>query len=108
MAFKLGSEKRQIRNSSNTPIFRKKLGDGIMGEANSDGSIYIDPSVPEDEVNYVATHEMQHQTDMKIGRTTYDDRAGYHMGQVWPSGNGYIIDPTNGKQCQEGDKSLTW
>ena len=40
MAFKLGSEKRQIRNSSNTPIFRKKLGDGIMGEANSDG-VYV-------------------------------------------------------------------
>lgn len=108
MAFKLGSEKRQIRNSSNTPIFRKKLGDGIMGEANSDGSIYIDPSVPEDEVNYVATHEMQHQTDMKIGRTTYDDNAVYHMGQVWPRCNGYIMDPNTGKKYSEGSKELPW
>ena len=52
MAFKLGSESRNIKNSSNTKIFKKKLGDGIMGEANSDGSIYIDVSVPKDQIEY--------------------------------------------------------
>ena len=34
MAFKLGSEKRQVRNAKNTPIFRKKLEAGVLGEAN--------------------------------------------------------------------------
>ena len=48
MAFKLCSESRNIKNSSNTKIFKKKLGDGILGEANRDGSIYIDVSVPKD------------------------------------------------------------
>ena len=108
MAFKLGKETRGIKNSSNTRIFKKKLGEGIMGEANSDGSIYIDVSVPKDQVEYVATHEMQHQTDMKIGKTTYDDNAVYHMGQVWPRGNGYITDPFTGKKYPEGSKELPW
>ena len=108
MAFKLGSESRGFKNSSNTKIFKKKLGDGIMGEANSDGSIYIDVSVPKDQMEYVATHEMQHQTDMKVGRTTYDDQAVYHQGQVWPRGDGYITDPNTGKKYEEGDKQLPW
>ena len=108
MAFKLGSETRNFKNSSNTKIFKKNLDEGIMGEANSDGSIYIDISVPEDQVEYVATHEMQHQTDMKIGKTTYDDNAVYHMGQVWPRGNGYITDPNTGKKYSEGDRNLPW
>ena len=46
MGFKLGREKRQNRNSKDTPIFRKNLESGIMGEANMDGSIHIDKSVP--------------------------------------------------------------
>ena len=108
MAFKLGNEKRQIRNSSNTPIFRKKLGDGIMGEANNDGSIYVNTNVPEEEVERVVVHEMQHQTDMKIGKTTYDENAVYHMGQVWPRGDGYITDPSTGKKYPEGDRNLPW
>ena len=108
MAFKLGGEGRGLKNSSNTKIFRKKLGDGILGEANSDGSIYIDKNVPENMVGYVATHEAQHRTDMEIGKTTYDDNAVYHMGQVWPRGNGYIMDPNTGERFVEGDPSLPW
>ena len=108
MAFKLGKETRGFKNSSNTKIFKKKLGDGIMGEANSDGSIYVDSKVPESMVEYVVTHEKQHQTDMEIGKTTYDDHAIYHMGEVWPRGNGYITDPYTGKKYTEGDKNLPW
>ena len=108
MAFKLGKETRSFKNSSNTKIFKKKLSNGIMGEANSDGSIYIDVSVPKDQMEYVATHETQHQTDMEIGKTTYDDNAVYHMGEVWPRGNGYITDPHTGKKHAEGDRNLPW
>ena len=46
MAFKLGSEKRKAIGSGGTPIYRKKLEAGILGEANKDGSIYIDESIP--------------------------------------------------------------
>ena len=45
MAFKLGKERRQIRNPKDTPIFRKKLEKGTLGKANNDGSIHIDKSV---------------------------------------------------------------
>jgi glycogen debranching enzyme len=45
---------------------------------------------------------------MKIGKTTYDDNAVYHMGQVWPRGNGYITDPNTGKKYSEGDRNLPW
>ena len=41
MGFKLGKEKRQIRDSKNTPIFRKNLDKGVLGEANMDGSISL-------------------------------------------------------------------
>jgi hypothetical protein len=108
MAFKLGKEQRGFKNSSNTKIFRKKLGNGVLGEANSDGSIYIDKSVPENMVNYVATHEAQHQTAMQLGTETYDDNAVYYQGQVWPRGNGYVTDPHTGKKHEEGSKELPW
>ena len=39
MAFKLGSEVRRTRNSKDTPILRKKLEKGVLGEANMDGSV---------------------------------------------------------------------
>jgi len=108
MAFKLGKEKRNYKDSSNTKIFRKKLGDGVLGEANMDGSIYVDKSVPQDMVNYVATHEAQHRTAMQLGTETYDDNAVYYKGEVWPRGNGYIIDPRTGKKYPEGDRRLPW
>jgi hypothetical protein len=108
MAFKLGKEQRGFKNSSNTKIFRKKLGNGILGEANSDGSIYIDKSVPEDMVNYVATHEAQHQTAMQLGTETYDDNAVYYKGETWERNNGFIINPHTGERLVEGDKRLPW
>ena len=45
MGFKLGKEHRKVRTSKNTPIIRKNLDKGILGEANNDGSIFIDKSV---------------------------------------------------------------
>ena len=45
MGFKLGRERRQIRNSKDTPIFKKNLEPGVLGEANMDGSIFVDHSV---------------------------------------------------------------
>ena len=45
MSFKLGKEHRKFRTPKNTPIIRKNLDKGILGEANNDGSIFIDKSV---------------------------------------------------------------
>jgi hypothetical protein len=110
MAFKLGKENRGFKNSSNTQIFKKKLDVGIIAEANMDGSIFVSYEVPEGSNLFekAVAHEMQHVTDMKIGKTTYDDNAVYHMGEVWPRGDGYITDPHTGKKYAEGDRNLPW
>jgi hypothetical protein len=58
-----------------TPVLRKSLEGGIMGEANNDGSIYLSnkvvPGSPEE--RKVLMHEMIHQKDMKMGKLAYSD-----------------------------------
>jgi len=91
MGFKLGRERGlQVSNGEvkskmrfdkdhisipGTPVIRKDLGEGIMGEANMDGSIYISNLVEPDsaEERKVLIHEMRHATDMKIGKLKYED-----------------------------------
>ena len=58
-----------------TPVVRKPLEEGVLGEANMDGSIFIsDKIVPgSHEERQVINHEMVHATDMKIGKLAYGD-----------------------------------
>jgi len=126
MAFKLGKSKGLQASAGNikstfkfkqtdlsvpgVPVYKKKLGNNILGEANMDGSIYVDSSVDDNspELARVLNHEMQHVTAMKIGNETYDDNAVYFNGEVWPRGEGYIMNPHTGEKLQEGDPSLPW
>jgi len=69
-----------------TPVIRKTLEPGVMGEANMDGSIYIsDEIVPgSSQERQTVAHEMRHSTDMKIGKLEYGD---YHVkwnGETFP------------------------
>jgi len=61
-----------------TPVIRVPLEEGVMGEANMDGSIYvnelIEPGSFED--RKVINHEMRHATDMRVGKLEYGD---YHI-----------------------------
>ena len=58
-----------------TPVIRKNLAPGIMGEANMDGSIYISNKIVPGsfEERQVVSHEMRHATDIKIGKLEYTD-----------------------------------
>ena len=58
-----------------TPVIRKPLAPGVMGEANMDGSIFIsDKIIPgSKEEKEVINHEMRHATDMKVGKLSYGD-----------------------------------
>ena len=58
-----------------TPVIRVPLEEGIMGEANMDGSIYVNENIIPDsyEDRQVINHEMRHATDMKIGKLAYED-----------------------------------
>ena len=58
-----------------TPILRVPLDEGVMGEANMDGSIYINQNIipGSEEDKQVINHEMRHATDMKVGKLAYND-----------------------------------
>ena len=58
-----------------TPIIRVPLEKGIMGEANMDGSIYVNEKIIPGSFDDKQTinHEMRHATDIKIGKLSYED-----------------------------------
>ena len=69
-----------------TPVIRTILEPGIMGEANMDGSIYINENIMpgSEQERQVVSHEMRHATDIKIGKLEYGD---YHVkwnGETFP------------------------
>jgi len=107
MAYKLGREKRRIRNSKETPIFRKNLDKGILGEANMDGSVFVDNSVNLDskEGKKVIAHELEHIKQMEEGAAYGDDWVRW-KGETHPRGDGYIT--YKGKKYKEGSDELPW
>ena len=98
MGFKLGDEKRKLRTPEDTPILRKKLGDGIDAEANNDGSIYVDSNIPVDSAKYkrAIRHEMKHKEDMETGR------AGYGENWVMWEGDIFFRKTINGEKFIDG------
>ena len=108
MAFKLGKEVRQYRTPEDTPIVRKKLDKGILGEANNDGTINIDPSVKPGSAKErkVVGHEKVHMQDMKSGKLAYGDHWIRYKGKTYPRKSGKI--KYNGKWKPEGDSKFPW
>ena len=72
---RFGQEAGSDASVPGTPVIRKPLAPGVMGEANMDGSIYINENIVpgSDEEKEVINHEMRHATDMKIGKLSYSD-----------------------------------
>ena len=95
-----------------TPVIRKNLGEGILGEANMDGSIYIsDKIVPgSHEERQVINHEMRHSTDMKVGKLAYGDDFVKYNGKTYPrvtvDGRDMII--VDGVAREAGDSNFPW
>ena len=124
MTFKLGRrsgplmEKGQLKNKLSykqedasvpgTPVLRKKLDGGILGEANNDGSIFIHEDVipGSDQEKEVVIHEMVHQTDMKVGKLAYNDNFIQWMGTKYERKNGKIF--YNNEWQDEGSKDFPW
>ena len=69
-----------------TPVIRKDLEQGVLGEANMDGSIYLSNTVQPNshEETQVLLHEMRHATDMKTGKLAYGDDFVEHNGITYP------------------------
>jgi hypothetical protein len=132
MGFKLGSERGnyavggEIRTKMRfdkeggdpnlsvpgTPIIRKNLAPGIMGEANMDGSIYISDKVDpnSEEVRQVINHEMRHATDMKIGKLEYGDDHIQYNGEYFERKTIRGKDMINiyGEWREAGDHDFPW
>ena len=68
-----------------TPIIRVPLEEGVMGEANMDGSIYINELIEPGsfEERQIINHEMRHATDMKIGILEYGDNYIKYNGETF-------------------------
>ena len=123
MAFKLGKARQPIANGGivdkklsfkpndasipGNSIIRKPLAEGILGEANMDGSIFISDTVQpgSKEESQVLIHEMRHATDMKLGKLAYSDDAVYYDGITYPRQtiNGRDMIKVDGKWKEAGD-----
>tara|TARA_R100001015_G_C4571657_1_gene129624 strand:- start:78 stop:491 length:414 start_codon:yes stop_codon:yes gene_type:complete len=95
-----------------TPIIRKPLDAGILGEANMDGSIYVSDKLKpgSEEDRKVINHEMRHATDMKIGKLAYSDDFVKFDGVTYPrvtiNGKDMII--VDGVAKEAGDDGFPW
>jgi len=123
MGFKLGKARQPVANKGvvnkklsfksdeasipGNPVIRKKLEEGILGEANMDGSIFISdqiqPNSPMEK--QVLLHEMRHATDMKLGKLAYSDNAVYYDGITYPREtiNGKDMIKVDGQWKEAGD-----
>ena len=89
-----------------TPVIRKDLEQGVLGEANMDGSIYLSNTVQPNshEETQVLLHEMQHATDMRVGKLAYGDDFVKHNGVTYPreTRNGKDMIKVDGKWTEAG------
>mgnify|MGYP003649595435 FL=1 len=123
MAFKLGRARQPLASGGNVnkklsfksddasipgnPVVRKNLDEGILGEANMDGSIFISDKIQagSEEESQVLLHEMRHATDMKLGKLAYNDDSVYYDGVTYPRETigGKDMIKVDGKWKEAGD-----
>ena len=123
MGFKLGRQREAIAHQGNlkkklsfkagdasipgNPVIRKKLDEGILGEANMDGSIFISDKVQPNSPmeKQVLLHEMRHATDMKLGKLSYGDDFVKYDGITYPreTRNGKDMIKVDGQWKEAGD-----
>tara|TARA_R100001443_G_scaffold2089_1_gene7107 strand:+ start:19 stop:441 length:423 start_codon:yes stop_codon:yes gene_type:complete len=95
-----------------TPVIRVPLEEGIMGETNMDGSIYVNNNIIPGsfEDRQVINHEMRHATDIKLGKLEYSDNHVAYNGETFQretiEGKDMIY--CDGQWKEAGDESLPW
>ena len=131
MGFKLGSERGnyavsgEIRTKMRfgqeaggdasvpgTPVIRKKLEEGVLGEANMDGSIFLSDTIEPGSFQERQTiiHEMRHATDMKMGKLSYDDDHIMYNGERFERRDVKGMDSilVDGEWKQAGAEDFPW
>lgn len=109
---RFGSEKGSDASVPGVPVIRKKLGKNIMGEANMDGTIYLNENIipGSKEEQEVLIHEMRHATDMKIGKLKYMDDYIKYNGETYARKDidGKDMINYNGEWIQAGSTEFPW
>ena len=95
-----------------TPVIRVPLDEGVMGEANMDGTIHVNEQIVPGsfEDRQVINHEMRHATDMRLGKLEYGDYHVKYNGETFHretiDGKDMIL--VDGKWKEAGDTGFPW
>ena len=95
-----------------TPVIRVTLEEDVMGEANMDGSIYVNELIQpgSEEDRQVINHEMRHATDIKIGKLEYGDYHIKYNGETFrrETIDGKDMIRVDGEWKEAGDTGFPW
>ena len=95
-----------------TPIIRVPLEEGVMGEANMDGTIFVNENIipGSEEDRKVINHEMRHATDIKIGKLAYADDHVMYNGETFrrETIDGKDMIEVGGEWKEAGDTGFPW
>ena len=95
-----------------TPIVPMPLEKGILGEANMDGSIYVNEKLDPNSFEYrqVVSHEMRHATDIRIGKLAYADDHVIYNGERFERMDIKGVDSilVDGEWKEAGDTGFPW
>ena len=95
-----------------TPVIRVPLQEGVMGEANMDGTIYVNENIIPGSYQDKQTinHEMRHATDMKTGKLSYSDNYVMYNGDKFPRMdiNGVDSILVDGEWKEAGHAGFPW
>ena len=109
---RFGKQAGDIGSVPGTPVIRVPLAEGVLGEANMDGTIYVNNNIIPGsfEDRQVINHEMRHATDMKLGKLAYTDDSVTYNGEVYPrqtiNGKDMII--VDGVAKEAGSEGFPW
>ena len=81
----------------NTPIYQKDMDEGVMGQANKNGSIILNKNLSPLEQEDVIKHEKVHLNQMERGDLDYDNDNVQWKGKKIPRST-----------MDEGNKNLPW
>ena len=109
---RFGKQSGEEGSVPGTPVIRVPLEEGIMGEANMDGTIYINENIVPGsyEDRQTINHEMRHATDIKLGKLSYNDDSVTYNGEEFPreTKNGKDMILVDGKWKEAGDTGFPW
>ena len=109
---RFGNQTGEEGSVPGTPVIRVPLEEGVMGEANMDGTIYVNENITpgSEEDRQVINHEMRHATDMKIGKLAYSDDDVTYNGKKFPRKdiNGVDSILVDGEWKEAGSHDFPW